>query len=319
MFEPNIRWSAGSRREYPTFSEQEYFPFDLVSDPTALGLVEDTAETKFGRLHLVRSQCRTSEEATLFLHGVGSSWTTWTPVLRAAQEVGRPQNDVLLPDLPGFGQSENHLCHLRSDEAGRALEEIVHALGYTRVRLVGHSMGGFLALDMATRLDSITSVHIAAGAYFTIIDAIQRPIASLARAPHVASVYGSQRILARLGIGNGLFDGRRAYLVKFLLGPVMAHPTLARPGLLTAINTEARPRSFLLAERNGIGYDARRRWSGLMLPVIAAFGAKDRLVPPRDMGTLGAVLPSSRSTMIRDASHFVHIERPYETIEALDL
>src|SRR5205814_7092374 len=89
-----------------------YAPFDLELDPNVFGLVGDVVETQFGNMRVVRSATRESDSVTLFIHGMGSSWTTWTPLLTAAHELGRLATDVVLVDLPGFGRSENRLNRL---------------------------------------------------------------------------------------------------------------------------------------------------------------------------------------------------------------
>ncbi len=61
-------------------------------DPAALGLVSHTTKTRFGNLHYVAAKKRTSKEAMLFIHGFGSSWTVWTPLIQAAKEEGFLKN-----------------------------------------------------------------------------------------------------------------------------------------------------------------------------------------------------------------------------------
>src|SRR2546423_3740257 len=101
--------------------EFPYCPFDIDNNPAALGLIADTADTPFGKMYVARTPVRTNDTATFFLHGVGSSWTTWSPLLRAAQARGTPPTDVILVDLPGFGRSENRLDHLESLQVAAAL------------------------------------------------------------------------------------------------------------------------------------------------------------------------------------------------------
>src|SRR4030095_5302521 len=62
----------------------DYCPYDLSDDPAEFGLVRDRLSTRFGQMLVLRSPERRTDEATLLLHGVGATWTTWTPLLRAA-------------------------------------------------------------------------------------------------------------------------------------------------------------------------------------------------------------------------------------------
>ncbi|WP_439378498.1 alpha/beta fold hydrolase [Amycolatopsis lexingtonensis] len=184
----------------------EYFPFELDSDPRSFGLVSGFHPGSFGAVHYVHSMAEHGSEATLFLHGVANDWTTWTPFLRLECERSpeeRPADvlrDFVLVDLPGFGQSANGQDHLDSREVGDLLIALVQQLGFDSLRLVGHSMGGFLALDMAVRHPAeVSSVHLVAGAYFSVIKTVQSPWLSLVVRRKVAVAYFSQSALAMIG------------------------------------------------------------------------------------------------------------------------
>jgi len=304
-------------------AEQEfpYCPFDIDNDPAAFGLVADIVETRFGKMYVAHSRARTGDTATFFLHGVGSSWTTWSPLLRAAQARGGLPGDLILVDLPGFGRSENRLDHLESLQVAAALTAVIQEFGYDRARLVGHSMGGLLALDMAARPQlEVASLHLASGAAFAIIEAVNRPWASLLHTPTPDVLFWSQYALARTGRGRGLMGFlNRRHLLAPVLRTLVARPRRLRQSVLDALAEEVRPRSYLHAARNIFGYDARARWHALGCGVFAAFGARDQLVPRTDRETLAEVYPAAVATVVPDSSHFLHIERPHETLAALGL
>lgn len=187
---------------------------------------------------------------------------------------------------------------------------------------MGHSMGGFLALDMAGRHSSVvTSVHIAAGAYFSVIDAVKQPISSVFTCPVVSMAYWSQILLARTGTigGRAIRAANKTRALPLFLSGFLAHPWKADRTLLDSLSADMRPRSFLLAARNGIHYDPYARWAAITCPIFAAFGDADRLVPPKDMANLRRVNSDARTEMIDDCAHFLHVERPAETLAALSL
>ncbi|HSP74609.1 MAG TPA: hypothetical protein VLO31_00160, partial [Cryobacterium sp.] len=82
-----------------------YCPFPLSSDARAFGLT--TSSMRLSRATVaVRHGRRTgSDTATILLHGAAGSWTTWTPLLAAATSSGRAMTDLIIPDLPGWGDS----------------------------------------------------------------------------------------------------------------------------------------------------------------------------------------------------------------------
>ncbi|MEU4446089.1 alpha/beta hydrolase [Actinosynnema sp. NPDC050801] len=298
-----------------------YCPRGLVDDPKAFGLRDGWFDSDFGSLRYFTSDRRTSDVATLFLHGVGARWTTWTPLLRSAQERDHLESDVVLVDLPGFGESENRLSHLDAGVVARTLRSLVQGLGYSRLRLVGHSMGGFLALDMATTIPEITSsVHIVAGAYFSVLRAVQSPMAAMFTSPSAAVLFWGQYALSLSHRSPALLrELERIGILKHMLRGLVAHPNEMPRDVFIALADDARGASFRYAASNGVDYDAAIKWGHITAPVIAVFGADDKLVPVRDMERLKDVLPSAQVSLVPDASHFLHIERPGEVLHALAL
>ena len=301
-------------------SASEYCPFDLSTDPSEFNLVPDRMATRFGKMLVLRRATRGSDEATLLLHGVGARWTTWTPMLQAG--AGMSTSDIVAVDLPGFGESENKLGHLQSLIVAAELGEVLARLGYTRARLVGHSMGGLLALDMAARPQAleISSLHLAAGSGFAILKAVNHAVVGMLTAPLPTSLFWTLYATGRTKASRSLvgFLHRRGVLPP-LFWPVIAHPRRFPPKALAAIVNEMAPESFRHAAANLAGYDATSRWAAITQPVYAAFGAKDRFVDATDRRTLAKVRPQAKSTVIPDASHFLHIERPQAVIGALGL
>jgi pimeloyl-ACP methyl ester carboxylesterase len=301
-------------------SASDYCPFDLSTDPSEFDLVPDRMATRFGKMLVLRRPTRASDEATLLLHGVGARWTTWTPLLRAA--AGLSTSDIVAVDLPGFGESENRLGHLQSLDVAAELGEVLARLGYGRARLVGHSMGGLLALDMAARPQAleISSLHLAAGSGFAILKAVNHAVAGMLTAPLPTSLFWTLYATGRTKASRGFVAllHRRGLLAP-LFWPVIAHPGRFPRNALAAIVSEMAPESFRQAAANLAGYDAGSRWAAITQPVYAAFGAKDRFVDAGDRRALAKVRPQATCTVIPDASHFLHIERPYDVLTALAL
>ena len=89
-------------------------------------------------------------EPIVFLHGIGGTSLLWASY--AEELEGR---DVWSIDILGdAGRSEQRLPYAEPDDLGESLDEALAALGITRAHLVGHSLGGWLALNLATRRPS---------------------------------------------------------------------------------------------------------------------------------------------------------------------
>jgi pimeloyl-ACP methyl ester carboxylesterase len=300
----------------------DYCPFDIVSAPEALNLRTCHVETRYGRLAVRTSRERRSETGTLYIHGVGADWTTWTPLIRAEAAAGLDVHDQIFVDLPGFGGSENRLDRLDIADVGTTLLAVAEELGYSRVRIVGHSMGGFLTLDIASRHPGrIDSIHLVAGPYFSILTSIQHPIRSFGHDAGVAAVFGAQYLLAHTGevevaLLRALY---RLRLFRLLLLPFAAHPFSLKESVVRTLSEQANPRGLLLTAANGENYSADEQWAKIECPIRAVFGDKDQLVPLRDRDRLLRCRPAARCVTVPDAGHLMHIERPAPVLAALDL
>jgi len=96
-------------------------------------------------------------EALVFLHGFCSDLRIWQDFITPFTEEYR----VILLDLPGCGKSS--LLAPSLHEWAKACWETLNALGVDQCHLVGHSMGGYVALEMLAiapeRMQSFTSFH----------------------------------------------------------------------------------------------------------------------------------------------------------------
>ena len=302
-------------------SPDHYCPFDVVGRPVDLDLVEEYRQSPFGPLHTVKSTPHpTKSVVTVFIHGFGGSWKSWTPLLQAARQRGFSFGDVLLPDLPGFGSSSHRVDEMKMRDIGDFLLDLTSTLGWEKVRIIGHSMGGFLGLDMASRRDPrIESLVSLAGAYFSILDVVRQGIRSFQTVPRTAASYYGLRVLSCLGPVGPIMVARayRLGLLPLFLKSSLYKPSLIKPGILKEMSTAFNPNSFHLAEVNGINYDAFNTWSQIEIPSLFVFGDYDSIVPARDMATIQRALPQSRAVLLQQTGHFPHFERPFELLDQL--
>ncbi len=84
-------------------------------------------------------------EPVIILHGGGDGARAW---LRSAAELSRYYR-VYVPDLPGYGNSQSMGDNFDLPELVSFVEDFSASLGLERFHLVGHSIGGSIALDYA--------------------------------------------------------------------------------------------------------------------------------------------------------------------------
>jgi pimeloyl-ACP methyl ester carboxylesterase len=297
-----------------------YAPFDLVTDPRALGLDRETIDTAHGRtvVHHAASPVDRSarRRATVMLHGAAGSWTTWTPLLQAAREVDAMVSRPVLIDLPGWGDSPEPDPGLDVESAAAVVVEVTEALGVTEFDLVGHSMGAFVALHLAAvRPDLVLSVSVVSATSFSAIDAVTHPMRGLVRLPAFTLLRAAFGALPRAS-ASLLRGATRIGLLRALSSPVFRHVDRVPRSVLEAFVAELRPRGFLAASRSGQGYDATR-WRGIDCDVAAVSGADDVFARSSDLDRLAGVVRHARTTLLVDCGHFAHVERPHETLRAL--
>jgi pimeloyl-ACP methyl ester carboxylesterase len=299
-----------------------YCPFGIESDPDEFDLVPVSVETRYGAVMSRVSRKQTSETGTMYIHGVGADWTTWTPIMRAEVESQAGAHDQIFVNMPSFGDSENRVGSLDIADVGTTLISVAATLGYSRLRVVGQSMGGFLTLDMASRhQDRIDSIHLAAGPYFSILRSIQHPLLSFASSPTVAATFETQYLLAMTGgLGSRLLKSVYEHqLLPFLLFPFASHPLQLKESVVRSLCYQQNPQGLIQTAANGGGYDADKQWGKIECPIWATFGRNDKMVPQRDMIRMLKCQPAAKCTTIMDASHLHHIERPFSTLRGLGL
>jgi pimeloyl-ACP methyl ester carboxylesterase len=147
----------------------------------------------------------------VLLHGLGLSWRSWRPILPALER----RHDVVALDLPGFGDSKPLATAEPPTVAAllAAVERELDRLGLDRPAIVGNSLGGWLALELARRGRASRVVGIAPAG-------LELP----AERVYVALLNELMRARAKLG--------RR-------LGPTLARTLPARLALLTGLRTRA--------------------------------------------------------------------------------
>lgn len=289
-------------------------PLPLRSDGETLGLRRLVVPTSLGEV-VVRAGRESGGPAMILLHGAAGSWTTWTPLIAASDLSSAPLADVLALDLPGWGESSGADRVRSVEDMSDAVVEVARALGYSSWRLVGHSLGGFVALDVAARYPEATlGVTLISATGTGVIDAVRRPLRGSLALPWFSGMLLTMRALAlfrAMGVVR-LLD--RLGWMRALSSPLFAgavHPTV-----IAAFATELRPRTFARAARLAADYE-ERTWTGVACPVRSVRGARDVFAGESDAAALVTLLPDFGEVRLRDAGHFANVERPDAVLTAI--
>ncbi len=95
----------------------------------------------------------------LFLHGTGCDSTDWEPVI---ERLPSSQRNIAL-DFRGHGQSNVPVEPFTLDSLGDDILYFIDTIGIQEIILVGHSLGGMVAMDVAKRSSDIVGLILLEG------------------------------------------------------------------------------------------------------------------------------------------------------------
>jgi pimeloyl-ACP methyl ester carboxylesterase len=87
----------------------------------------------------------------LFLHGLGLNRSFWSPLIAQLSSSHR----CIAVDLPGHGASRDHVTNGSMSSYAAAVREVMEQQKLSNVTLVGHSMGGQIAMILALQMPSV--------------------------------------------------------------------------------------------------------------------------------------------------------------------
>lgn len=245
-----------------------------------------------------------SGPVVLFIHGILGSQRQWEHLVDMMDDDHR----VLLPDLFGHGDSEKPLGDYSLSSHAAAMRDLLDHLGVERVTLVGHSLGGGIAMQFfylfPERVERL--VLVSSGGLGREVNVVLRA-ATLPGAAQVLSVVASRRVLSRV---ESL--GRGAQKVGWEPGADLG--AIWR-GFSTLGDRESRA-AFLSTTRavidiGGQSISAHDHLEGaLPVPTMIVWGTKDRMIPSAHAVAAQEAVPDCRVELFEGAGHFPHLDDP---------
>ena len=235
----------------------------------------------------------------VFVHGLSGTWQNWLLNIPAFMGSHR----VIALDLPGFGESPMPREKISIKGYARILDGLLGALGVDSAVVVGNSMGGFVAAELAlsfpTRVERLVLVS-AAG--LSIEESRSAPL----------------RVGARLWAGTATWVGARGHSVvtrprarRLGLQMIVRYPEKLSPQLTYELTRGAGTPGFVPAMEALLSYGFRDQLSRIEVPTLIVWGRNDMLVPRGDAREYASLIgDNARREMFEDTGHLSMVERP---------
>jgi pimeloyl-ACP methyl ester carboxylesterase len=254
-----------------------------------------------------------SGPAILLIHGIGDNSTTWNAIqAKLAQRF-----TVIAPDLLGHGRSDKPRADYSVAAYANGMRDLLSVLEIERVTVVGHSLGGGVAMQFAYQFPHLVDrlVVVGAGGVTKDVNVALRlaslPMGSealaLLRLPLVLpALRTAGRILGRAlgtkGLGNDLTN-----VLRIL-------DDLPEP---TASSAFTRTLRAVVDWRGQIVTMLDRCYLTQAIPVLIIWGTRDVVVPVRHAWMAHSAMPGSRLEIFEGSGHFPFHDDPARFIDVV--
>lgn len=240
----------------------------------------------------------------LLIHGITNSSASWDPV--AAQLATR--FTVIAPDLLGHGESDKPRGDYSLGASASLMRDLLLALGHERATIVGHSLGGGIAMQMAYQFPERVErlVLVSSGGLGRHVTPVLRAVA-LPAAEYVLPLLASQPL-----VNAGSKVGGWIQRVGLRVGADVA--AMAK-GFASLQDIEAR-RAFVHTARSVIEIGGQRvsatdkLYLAEAVPTLILWGDRDSIIPARHGIRAHEQMPGSRLKVFTGAGHFPHHDDP---------
>ncbi len=261
--------------------------------------------------HDIRYRIAGEGPVILLIHGMAGSSLTWRAV---AKHLARDYT-VIAPDLLGHGESAKPMGDYSLGAYASGLRDLlVGALGIESATVVGQSLGGGVAMQLAYQHPELCQrlVLVASGGLGREVSWVLRAL-TLPGAEYVLPPL-FPRWVRRAGdkVMHSLLDrGVRA--------PHIAEMWSAYASLTETPNRDAFIRTLrAVIDPGGQSVSARDRlYLAAAVPTLIAWGDCDDIIPVAHAHAAHALLPQSRLEIFEGAGHFLHVEYPQRFAELL--
>jgi pimeloyl-ACP methyl ester carboxylesterase len=240
----------------------------------------------------------------LLIHGITNSSLSWeTAMARLARDY-----DVIAPDLPGHGDSDRHRGDHSIGAHACVLRDLLRVLEVDRVTVVGHSLGGGIAMQFAYQFPEMTErlVVVSSGGLGRDVSILIRGAALpfseqvlplLTAKPLVETGAAIAGLLGRMGLKPS------ADLAEISRGIASLGDTERRAAFVRTVRSVMSPLGQKVTASD-------RLYLAEGTPTMIIWGDRDPIIPVAHARAAQAYLPHARLEIFEGSGHFPQLDDP---------
>ncbi|MGI8815968.1 MAG: alpha/beta fold hydrolase [Pseudonocardia sp.] len=270
-------------------------------------------ELRYRMVHGYRRAFRVagSGPPLVFIHGIGDSSATWEPIIPALAR----DHLVIAPDLLGHGHSAKPRADYSVAGFANGVRDLLGVLGISRATLIGHSLGGGVAMQFAYQFPERTErlVLVGSGGAGPEVSVVLRALAlpGAQAAMMLLRLPGARWQVGAMVSGLRMFDTALGQDAPDLLRAVDAVPdATARAAFIRSLRAVVDWRGQVITMLD-------RCYLTAGMPTMLVWGSRDAVVPVSHGYRAHAAMPGSRLEVFDGAGHFPFHTDPQRFVELL--
>jgi pimeloyl-ACP methyl ester carboxylesterase len=247
----------------------------------------------------------------LLVHGIAGNCENWREVVEPLAH----HNTVVAPDFPGHGASEAGGGDYSIGALASGLRDLLLALGHERATVVGHSLGGGVAMQLAYQFPEMIErlVLVSSGGLGPEVSPVLRAAALPGADLFISLTAGTgQKVGSAIGRGLAAIGLRpNADVAEIARGYASLENPQRRAAFLDTLHA-------VVGTRGQRVDAADRLYLAEAVPVLIVWGARDSIIPVRHGEDAHRAIPGSRLEVFEDVGHLPQLEAPGRFIAVLE-
>ncbi|RME72424.1 MAG: alpha/beta hydrolase [Chloroflexi bacterium] len=229
-------------------------------------------------------------QPVVLLHGWLGSWGYWLNTMEALKN----QYRCYALDFWGFGESGKRRTTYQVSDFVDLVEQFMDRLGIDAAPVVGHSMGGTVAMSLAINRPERVKRVVAVGS--PVVGGSLHLFLRLAGVPWIAAIVWNMPTALKLGIK--------------LFSPYIVKDWQEWYEMITRDISRATLESFFTSIHSLHKTDLRAQLARVQCPVMGIYGVRDNVVNPNQADLIKEIAPLARVRMMTDSGHFPMLDEP---------